>query len=961
MSIRVDGELKEQIGFPVVNGAVDNDQSLTTGPGAQELDNLDDVPGLGWARLVIELNEASNLLITYKGREVFNGPVEYFASPGQLVFAGRTGGSNAFHHIDNIRVVTTAATTAVVSALSGNGCGFTVEVADTDDSIFDITKPITVTLNDQEVEVSASKEVNTTTLVYSTVLPALLPVGDHVVSVKGEDTVGNPIESSKTFTITPYATVDPAWAATGVDTSTRGFVARVHQIGFGRAPGDANSIANGERQLAGFFRDPATGMPVENLIDTTDMNEDGTFLIDGALNLDQDGGVQGTFDGEDTIPGIPGTTDSTDNIAAEFTAYLDMPAGCFELIVNSDDGFVTSFGSEPRDVFSRSDAGFFNGGRGASDTQFSIAVPVAGIYPVRIAWWEGGGGANIEFVMINSATGEKILVNDDSVAESFAAYPTGTAASAYVRAIEPRIDSTDADPARGIEVQFVDGATALVDASVEISLDGTPLTVTTTEGAGGVTTALGAYPSPLAPGSAHTVELKFDDGSGTVRTETWSFTAPNYASLDGSLALNVNSGVTPGFIVNIYQPDPSTFGENGSTTAGDNVAEVADGFLAGLGGENAADFDAVFEPFSRDGDSFVTDGVINLDQDAGDVGGFPMSDPIPGIPGTTGSTDGIAGEFLTWISFPEAGYYQLGVNSDDNFRVTASHEPAVPPLVINGDPILAVPSVRGEAGIFAPLPVPAITQDLVLADPELANAPLTNAADVAGKIVVIRRGENPFAEKLANAQAAGAVGAIVVTNNDDYPIVMGGDDAGVTIPGLMSGLSDGAALISAMDVGTVSATISGETKAILGQFQGGRGAADTIFGFYVPRAGLYPLRTVWKEGGGGANIEIFSLPYGGFKILVNDEDTPGALQAFREVTGGAGGLAVTSINYDPAGKFTFTWNSKEGRSYRIEKGSTLVVGEFDELEDGYGSQGESTSYTDESATEEEVYYRVVEE
>jgi hypothetical protein len=57
---------------------------------------------------------------------------------------------------------------------------------------------------------------------------------------------------------------------------------------------------------------------------------------------------------------------------------------------------------------------------------------------------------------------------------------------------------------------------------------------------------------------------------------------------------------------------------------------------------------------------------------------------------------------------------------------------------------------------------------------------------------------------------------------------------------------------------------------ILGQFDGGRGAADTLFVFVVAEAGVYPLRTIWQEGGGGANIEIFSVKENGTKVLLND-------------------------------------------------------------------------------------------
>ncbi|MCA9201174.1 MAG: hypothetical protein KDA87_26720, partial [Planctomycetales bacterium] len=75
------------------------------GPAAVFDDELQEL--MGWAPLTIDLC-ANNLTVTYKGVEVFNEVVEYDPSPGRLVFGGRTGGSNAYHHIDNIVIKTDA-------------------------------------------------------------------------------------------------------------------------------------------------------------------------------------------------------------------------------------------------------------------------------------------------------------------------------------------------------------------------------------------------------------------------------------------------------------------------------------------------------------------------------------------------------------------------------------------------------------------------------------------------------------------------------------------------------------------------------------------------------------------------------------------------------------------------------------------------------------------------------------
>jgi hypothetical protein len=42
---------------------------------------------------------------------------------------------------------------------------------------------------------------------------------------------------------------------------------------------------------------------------------------------------------------------------------------------------------------------------------------------------------------------------------------------------------------------------------------------------------------------------------------------------------------------------------------------------------------------------------------------------------------------------------------------------------------------------------------------------------------------------------------------------------------------------------------------VLGSFDGGRGATDSPFVFRVPGPGVYPMRLIWQQGGGGGNVE----------------------------------------------------------------------------------------------------------
>lgn len=90
--------------------------------------------------------------------------------------------------------------------------------------------------------------------------------------------------------------------------------------------------------------------------------------------------------------------------------------------------------------------------------------------------------------------------------------------------------------------------------------------------------------------------------------------------------------------------------------------------------------------------------------------------------------------------------------------------------------------------------------------------------DITGKIVVLRRGECSFVEKVRGADESGAAGVIVVNNVDSPPAGMGGSDATtytIDIPSVMIFKDKGEKLISAMNVAAspIVATLKLETDA----------------------------------------------------------------------------------------------------------------------------------------------------
>jgi hypothetical protein len=102
-------------------------------------------------------------------------------------------------------------------------------------------------------------------------------------------------------------------------------------------------------------------------------------------------------------------------------------------------------------------------------------------------------------------------------------------------------------------------------------------------------------------------------------------------------------------------------------------------------------------------------------------------------------------------------------------------------------PALASPGVGGEV-----MPVFDTDPSTGLACTALSPA---NAAAVNGKIAVVDRGTCNFNVKVANVQAAGAIGAIVVDNvAGSPPPGMGGSDPTITIPSVRITLADGLTL-----------------------------------------------------------------------------------------------------------------------------------------------------------------------
>jgi len=381
-----------------------------------------------------------------------------------------------------------------------------------------------------EAAVTTSKDGSITTVGYAFAsMPA--PYSAHTVSLTYSDSAGNSYSNDFSFTIdVDYQVLPASIASTSVDKSSAGFIANVTQISTMQTESAAfihgNSTANAEKQLAGLyinpneFDDDDNNVPYLNEADP-DAWEGWSISpveLDGAINWNQDEGAAiGNFGEDQSIPQIPGWGDSADGIVAEILGYLELSKGLHTLGVNSDDGFRLSFGPNPKDQLGII-AGEFEGGRGAADTIFNIVAEADGLYPVRLLWYEGGGGANVEFFSVDDK-GTKILINDPDNADSIKAYRTADSAP-YISRVAPAAGELS----KTIEFDFVNGDLSVDKSSVKMKLNGEDATISTTSTDDGIAVVYdhGDY----LPAGANTVELSYTESGGTARVRNYSITIP---------------------------------------------------------------------------------------------------------------------------------------------------------------------------------------------------------------------------------------------------------------------------------------------------------------------------------------------------------------------------------------------------------------------------------------------------
>ena len=951
LDVRVDGTLVLQAPMTTQNGAVSDPTSSQTGP----YDGSNSFTNLGWAHLKVVMDTNQQLSVTWKGKLILsNYQTAYFPSAGALVFAGRTGSSWENQHVDNIKITTIGAALALVGGATGSADGFSVQITDSGNSTVDTTKPITVSLDGTALpsaNLTVTKTGASTVITYHGFPTLLAPGSKHDLVVNAKDTNNNTVTGSPSFTVPTYATLDAGTEATGVDTTKPGFRMMPWQSGI-----EPNQIYWANEQVAGLHganNANLSGATDGGYIDFTSVLN---FNITPASSGGGDAGQFTTANGypDSLFPGIPGANGLNGSSAEEILTFLQFKsAGIYQMAVDSDDGFAVTSGKNPKDRFSQV-LGEFNGGRGeGSPTYFTIAVTNAGIYPVRLLWENGNGeagnGAGLEWFSVQP-DGTKILVNDPDPTNTtgIAAFYAGPALPAYVSQLNPYPGEGGARPDQVI-VQITDGAAQVNGNSIALTVDGASSPAPQVSKSGSVTTAKLSYPTSglLAPGS-HTATLVWADNANTPLTHSnsWTFTVMNYSvTLDASLSVPASAvdKTQPGFNLEITQVDPSLVNDSGDGLG--NTADENNALLAGLYfpwyGTNTIDLQSAtgVNAAAYTNNMYIWTNAVDFN-DTGSGGDFAFDYTGPGLPGLTLSENNFARAFDAWVIFPSAGFYVMGVNSDDGFRLSEGQGITRQVLHVTGagidTDVAAVVSYTNwnNGGFGGAPPIVPISAEVVYVNSN--NFPGVN---LTGKIALVDNGFFGISDDSLLcyiAQTNGAVGFIEINKPaNGMPYRMGGTPPSpVTIPALnVSGF--GGQRDWWLTNGTLSASIGADAHIVINADEVGKGMSHVDGGFIVPAAGAYPLHLLYWQGGGGAGLEWTSVGAGiaanGPRSLVNDTTDSASLLAYQPTA--AQGLVRPNVSIKTQnGTVTITYTG-------TLQSSSTVNGTYQNV------QGASSPYT----------------
>ena len=615
-----------------------------------------------YASVLIQLTTNGTLNLNYNGINLYTNLVinGFVPTSGRFGLGARTGSATENCFVDNLSISTSPVLHPIVLSHSPTGANvsptpvITVNLWDGSLSQVDQTT-IQMMLDGTNVTSTTTQSNSMYTVQYP--VPALPSGSSNYVVLTFADNGAPAVRQTNVFgfIVATFPTIPTNYRATA-DTTQPGFTERIFQGGTATVA----TTETADAMLAGLLYDTTSGQPFPN---TAQPNNDSTwtFLQPGVLNYNifapTNATSAGDFANDLVYPGLPGTNGSLVNFAYEAVTYLFLTPGAYTFGVNSDDGFrLTCLDMQ---------LGVFDAGRGAADTIFYFAVSQAGYYPFRLVHFQGTGAGSLEWFSEDS-TGQKILINDAGSTGYIPAYARAITALPYFLVESPA--GAGNRPDKPIQVEMQDGVGVRVNTNtIHLRVNGGAVTPSITQ-TGGVTTV--QYSTAWASGSANTAMVWFADNevAPVSQTNQFTFSAIAYTALPGSYAISAGAvdATKPGYQQKVFQTDqsvPYTIANAETMLAGQLVDPVGTPYP----NKAATNTDGSY--------NFSQANTINYNVAAPDAAGdFPGDVAFPGIPGPSGSTNTFALEGITYLYLP-VGYYVLGVNSDDGFRLTTSPNP----------------------------------------------------------------------------------------------------------------------------------------------------------------------------------------------------------------------------------------------------------------------------------------------
>jgi hypothetical protein len=294
----------------------------------------------------------------------------------------------------------------------------------------------------------------------------------------------------------------------------------------------------------------------------------GDFTSPGYPKQEFPGIIGGDYQGESGFP----TTD-WNNFSMLVETWLYFPtAGTWQMGVNSDDGFSVMSGQAPGDIFGQLFNEFEGGAAGERVFSFDVLQP--GLYPFRLLYEQGGGGASCEWFTVTPA-GQRVLINDASQGTNAVyAYLTAMNSPIYVAGVIPMNGCSGVNVDSGITALLVDGNPTQV-ASVQMWINGAPAIITTSR-SNNLTTATvvnTGSASLLLSGTDNTVTIVYRDNASTPHsyTNSWQFATLNGSGISTNCAVSSPEGLISWWTGNSTANDllgmHNGFLENGATYA----------------------------------------------------------------------------------------------------------------------------------------------------------------------------------------------------------------------------------------------------------------------------------------------------------------------------------------------------------------------------------------------------------